>query len=145
MDEGPQQIMDKDILVDIVRFWGVSRSISGAALAAAYVGWCSFLCLWRNYALMGGRGRNATRRRQIPQKLRWGERTTGTPKAGHRPSTPRATPGEVNEGEEREEGAFRIVNSWLSNFATADCGGGPPLESYMLMTFAPTLHRNRPR
>ena len=71
-----------------------------------------------------------------------GERTTGTPKAGHRPSTTRATPGEVNEG---EGGAFRIVNSWLSNFATADCGGGPPLESYMLMTFAPTLHRNRPR
>ena len=75
-----------------------------------------------------------------------GKRTTGTPKAGHRPY--RATPGEVNEGEEREEGAFRIVNSWLSNFATAARIaelGGPPLESYMLMTFAPTLHRNRPR
>ena len=30
-----------------------------------------------------------------------------------------ATPGELNEGE-GEEGAFRIVNFWLSNFATAD-------------------------
>ena len=75
-----------------------------------------------------------------------GERTTGTPKAPPLDSSG-ATPGEVNEGEKGEEGAFRIVNSWLSNFATAaDCGaGGPPLESYMLMTFAPTLHRNRPR
>ena len=32
---------------------------------------------------------------------------------------PAATPGELNEGE-RETGAFRIVNFWLSNFASAD-------------------------
>ena len=54
-----------------------------------------------------------------------GERTTGTPKAPPLDSSG-ATPGEVNEGEEGKGGAFRIVNSWLSNFATADCGGGTP-------------------
>ena len=92
--------MGKDILVDIVRFWGVSRSISGAAFLV--VGWCSFLCLWRNYALMGGR--DATPR-QIPQKLRRESAQRAHPR--HRPY--RATPGEVNEGEEGRKARFALL------------------------------------
>ena len=137
--------MGKDILVDIVRFWGVSRSISGAAFLA--VGWCSFLCLWRNYALMGGCDATLVDATADSAEIAEGERTTGTPKAGHRPSTPyRATPGEVNEGEERREARFALLIPGCQTLPPRRiAAGGPPLESYMLMTFAPTLHRNRPR